>query len=63
MLILTLNQQKSGYYPLATLMVKKTIKVKNEKSSKGTPLPFNVYNPFKPSTRDIKVTKRLMLKF
>jgi hypothetical protein len=39
MLNLTLNIPKSGYYPLATLMVQKTIKVKIDNLSKGTPLP------------------------
>jgi hypothetical protein len=39
MLSLTLNNRKSGYYPPATLMVLKTIKVKNDNLSKGTPLP------------------------
>jgi hypothetical protein len=39
MLNLTLNNQKSGYYPLVTLMVQKTIKVKIDNPSKGTPLP------------------------
>jgi hypothetical protein len=39
MLNLTLNNQKSGYYSLATLMALKTIKVKIDNPSKGTPLP------------------------
>jgi hypothetical protein len=40
MLSLTLNNQKSGYYPLATLMVQKTIKVKIDNPGKVPPLPF-----------------------
>jgi hypothetical protein len=41
MVIGTIKVIISGYYPLTTLMVIVTIKVKNEKSSKGTPLPFD----------------------
>ena len=43
MLNLTLNNQKSGYYLLAILMVQKTIKVKIENSSKGVPLLSEKY--------------------